>query len=31
MRRVKLALVPLAVATAELLGPAAANGYFRGR
>jgi hypothetical protein len=29
MRRVKLALIPIAVAAAELLGPAAANGFFR--
>ena len=31
MRRVKLALIPLAVAAAELFGPAAANGYFKVR
>jgi hypothetical protein len=31
MRRIKLALLPFAVAAVELLGPAAANGYFRGR
>jgi hypothetical protein len=31
MRRVKLALIPIAVAAADLLGPAAANGYFRGK
>ena len=29
MRRVKLAVIPVVVAFAELLGPAAANGYFR--
>lgn len=29
MRRVKLAVIPAAVAFAQLLGPAAANGYFR--
>ena len=31
MRRVKLAVIPLAVAFAELLGPAAANGWFRAK
>lgn len=31
MRRVKLALVPIAVTVSSLLGPAAANGYFRMR
>jgi hypothetical protein len=31
MRRVKLALIPVAVAAVELLGPAAANGYFRAK
>jgi hypothetical protein len=31
MRRVKLALIPVAVAVVELLGPAAANGNFRVR
>jgi hypothetical protein len=29
MRRVKLALIPVAVAAAELFGPAAAHGFFR--
>jgi hypothetical protein len=29
MRRVKLAVIPAAVALSQLLGPAAANGYFR--
>ena len=29
MRRVKLAVIPLAVAAAELLGPAAAQGFWR--
>ena len=29
MRRVKLAVIPVAVAVSQLLGPAAANGYFR--
>ena len=29
MRRVKLAVIPVAAAVASLLGPAAANGYFR--
>jgi hypothetical protein len=29
MRRVKLAVIPIAVAVVELMGPAAANGFFR--
>ena len=29
MRRIKLALIPVAVAAVELLGPAAAHGSFR--
>jgi hypothetical protein len=29
MRRVKLALIPVAVAAVELLGPAAAQGFWR--
>ena len=29
MRRVKLALIPVTAAVASLLGPAAANGYFK--
>ena len=29
MRRIKLAVVPVAVAAAQLLGPAAAQGNFR--
>ena len=31
MRRVKLAVIPIAVAASQLLGPAAANGYFKVR
>jgi hypothetical protein len=31
MRRVKLALIPVAATVASLLGPAAANGYFKVR
>jgi hypothetical protein len=31
MRRVKLAVIPAVVAVTQLLGPAAANGYFRVR
>lgn len=31
MRRVKLALIPVAATVASLLGPAAANGFFRVR
>ena len=29
MRRVKLALIPVAVAVVELMGPAAAQGFWR--
>ena len=29
MRRIKLAVIPVAVAAVELFGPAAANGYFK--
>jgi len=29
MRRIKLAIIPVAVAAVELLGPAAAQGNFR--
>ena len=29
MRRVKLAVIPVAVAVSQLLGPAAAQGFFR--
>lgn len=29
MRRVKLAIIPVAVAVTQLFGPAAAHGYFR--
>ena len=29
MRRVKLAVIPIAVAAANLMGPAAAQGFFR--
>ena len=28
MRRVKLAVIPIAIAAVNLLGPAAAHGYF---
>jgi hypothetical protein len=31
MRRVKLAVIPIAAAISSLLGPAAANGYFKMR
>ena len=31
MRRVKLAVIPVAVAVVNLLGPAAAHGYFQTR
>jgi hypothetical protein len=31
MRRVKLAVIPIAVAVTQLFGPAAANGYFKVR
>jgi hypothetical protein len=31
MRRVKLALIPVAATVASLLGPAAANGFFKVR
>ena len=31
MRRIKLALTPVATAAVDLFGPAAAHGYFRGR
>ena len=31
MRRIKLAVIPVAVAAVELFGPAAANGYFKMR
>ena len=31
MRRVKLAIFPIAIAAVNLLGPAAAHGYFQTR